>query len=213
MYRRHWLSPLNNGTVIVFVSYSLQYPPKIDQVLFQVRILDDFWEGSIWSNHRTYSTYADRQVWADGADSNKTEPSSPLNPPLFDAQCKNTIEPGTAFPTPFHVSKAKAQTRLRIQLGWLVSGEFRRVRGAQSNPRWSPNYFTFMRNSEKMLVKFSNRSPSAKLNPHFKIPESALVGLSCTPENAFALWLQSALPRVWLDCASAGWSSLGAHRV
>ena len=40
--------------------------------------------------------------------------------------------------------------------------------------RWSLNYFIFMGNSEKMLAKWSNRTPSAKLKPLFKIPGTTL---------------------------------------
>ena len=31
-------------------------------------IQDDFWRDSIWSNFRTYSTYPDRQAWANSVD-------------------------------------------------------------------------------------------------------------------------------------------------
>ena len=33
---------------------------------------DDFWRDSIWSNFRTYSTYSDRQAWANSVDPDQT---------------------------------------------------------------------------------------------------------------------------------------------
>ena len=38
----------------------------------QGRIQDDFWRDSIWSNFRTYSTYSDRQAWANSVDPDQT---------------------------------------------------------------------------------------------------------------------------------------------
>ena len=38
----------------------------------QGRIQDDFWRDSIWSNFRTYSTYLDRQAWANSIDPDQT---------------------------------------------------------------------------------------------------------------------------------------------
>ena len=38
----------------------------------QGRIQDDFWRDSIWSNFRTYSTYPDRQAWANSEDPDQT---------------------------------------------------------------------------------------------------------------------------------------------
>ena len=47
--------------------------------------------------------------------------------------------------------------------------------GVQSNPHWSPYYFIFMMRFEKMLEKWSNRTPTplANLNPLSKSPGSA----------------------------------------
>ena len=44
--------------------------------------------------------------------------------------------------------------------------------GGQSN-HWSLKYFIFMGNSDKILAKWTYRSPSADLNPLLKIPGSA----------------------------------------
>ena len=37
----------------------------------QVRIQEDFQEGSIYSYYRTYSTYSGRQAWANSVDPDK----------------------------------------------------------------------------------------------------------------------------------------------
>ena len=55
----------------------------------------------------------------------------------------------------------------------MLVADLELVHGIQSNPHWSPNYFIFIGNSEKMLAKWLNRAPSAKLNPLFKFPGSA----------------------------------------
>ena len=45
-----------------------------DQHFFinQGRMQDDFWRDTIWSNFRIYSTYSDRQAWANSVDPDQT---------------------------------------------------------------------------------------------------------------------------------------------
>ena len=55
----------------------------------------------------------------------------------------------------------------------LSSGRLTGDSGGSVESYWSPDYFIFMGNSEKMQENWSNRTPSAKLDPLFETPGSS----------------------------------------
>ena len=67
--------------------------------------------------------------------------------------------------------------------GWTSVADPERVRGVQSNPPFSPNYFVFMGSFGKNWVNWSNRTPLSKSEPPFR--KSWIRPCTCTIIKCF----------------------------